>query len=186
MSVITLITLLRKREGITLIIVGVLAIFVHLAYIKYELIAPVLSGLRTETAASHLLISAGYFLLRERLVRYMKPWMPVLALFAGFLCYLSALPWWAPIILSPFLLAFAINHLSEAAQAAHSALAAAPLRLFGLWSYSIYLWQQPVYKYKSLFVHGDAVLAFIVSVLLGLFSFYLIENPVRDWLNKVW
>jgi peptidoglycan/LPS O-acetylase OafA/YrhL len=173
---------------------GATAIAVHLAYIAFPSIAPPFYGLRTETAASHLLISAGYLLMRKRTVAFVRPWMPLVALFAAIGCYTEIAPWWAPIILSPFLLAFAVNHLSETPRFIRSALAFAPLRLLGLWSYSIYLWQQPFY-FSGRFIlghlgfhseSGQGAMACAAAISVGVLSFYFFENPTRTWLNKVW
>jgi len=107
--------------------------------------------LRSEAVASYLLISAGYYLLRHKFVPYVKGWMPVAAFLLAFLCYFqSFMPWAIKVAVSPFLLAFAINHLSEACQGIKDILSFKPLRLIGIWSYSVYLWQQPFYIYLCL------------------------------------
>ena len=95
-------------------------------------------------------------------------------------CLLSA-----PIVLSPFLLAFAVNHLSETPRLFRSALAFWPLRLLGLLSYSIYLWQQPFFSHHY-FGHNGNVASCAAALATGAVSFYLIENPIRTWLNKRW
>lgn len=62
----------------------------------------------------------------------------------------------------------------------------APLRQLGLWSFSIYLWQQPFY----LWVHSDTrispMLGLVLALMCGLLSFYLIESPSRTYLNAHW
>ena len=71
--------------------------------------------------------------------------MPLVSFAAAIACYTKIAPWWASMVLSPFLLAFAVNHLSETPPFFRTLLAFPPLRLLGIWSYSIYLWQQPFY-----------------------------------------
>ena len=65
---------------------------------------------------------------------------------------------------------------------------AGPLRLLGIWSYSIYLWQQPFLTHNYFAYFGDDrnVISFIAAIATGVASFYLFENPIRTWLNKVW
>ena len=62
----------------------------------------------------------------------------------------------------------------------------APLRQLGLWSFSVYLWQQPFY----LWVHGDAhlspVLGLALALICGLLSYYFVERPARTYLNTHW
>lgn len=61
-----------------------------------------------------------------------------------------------------------------------------PLRLLGLWSFSIYIWQQPFY----LWVHGEEhvspALGLALALICGLLSFYLVERPARTYLNTHW
>jgi peptidoglycan/LPS O-acetylase OafA/YrhL len=66
------------------------------------------------------------------------------------------------------------------------ALSLKPLRQLGTWSYSIYLWQQPFYFW----MHNDKrltpVLAFVMALMCGLISYYLVERPARTYLNTHW
>jgi len=183
LSILASLALLRRREGWLLIGVGMLTIVLHVAYIKVPALKPPSGDLGTEVVASHLLISAGYFLICAPLRRFVQPWMPVAALCCAGVCYTSLAPWWSAMLLSPFLLAFAINHLSDAPHAFRRALALPLLRLLGVWSYSLYIWQQPFYEFSDLLVPGGA---FAGALTLGLVSFYCFENPVRTWLNKNW
>jgi peptidoglycan/LPS O-acetylase OafA/YrhL len=65
----------------------------------------------------------------------------------------------------------------------HAVLAAAPLRMLGLWSFSIYVWQQPFYLLSK--YHGmPHVLGLALAVACGVASFYLVEQPSRTWLNR--
>ncbi|MEG1833415.1 MAG: acyltransferase [Burkholderiaceae bacterium] len=140
-------------------------------------------GIRTETASSHLLISAGYLLVREKFEPYVAPWAPPLALGLGIFCYTHWAPWWGMALVAPFLFAFAVNHLHQAAKHFTVALAWRPLRMLGIWSFSIYLWQQPFYLWRAEFPVG---MALVLALLMGLLSFYWVEQPARDWLNTRW
>lgn len=79
--------------------------------------------------------------------------------------------------------ALAVNFLEGAPRLIHAALSFRPLRQLGLWSFSIYLWQQPFYLY----VRREGLSPFIgvgLAVLAGLLSYYLVENPARTYLNR--
>jgi len=57
--------------------------------------------IRTEIAASFLLVSAGYFLVKHRVAPYVRPWMPLLALGLAVPGYLPHAHWWVSAIVSP-------------------------------------------------------------------------------------
>jgi peptidoglycan/LPS O-acetylase OafA/YrhL len=88
--------------------------------------------------------------------------------------------------LRTYLLAFTVNHLSEVPRFIQLVLATSAMRLLGIWSYSLYLWQHPFYKLKDYFGTGFDLLALLLAMFVGVLSFYLYENPTRTWLNKVW
>ena len=185
LSLVTLIAPLRGREGPFLLLAGTISIAIHFAYAAFPSIAPAgFAAVRTEAAAGHLLISAGYLLMRKRYVPPVRPWMPLAATAAAAACYAGFAPWWSSIVLSPFLLAFAVNHLSETLRGS-AALSLAPLRLLGIWSYSIYLWHTPFFS-QNYFGRGGHAASCAVAIAVGVLSFYLYENPIRTWLNRVW
>ena len=66
LGLLTLATALKGREGPVLLLAGMLSIAVHAAYRAFPDMAPTSCEARTEAAAGHLLLSAGYFLLRGR------------------------------------------------------------------------------------------------------------------------
>jgi peptidoglycan/LPS O-acetylase OafA/YrhL len=185
LSLVTLIGLLRGREGPALVLAGTLCVAIHLVYFAYPALAPRGPFARTEAAGSHLLIAAGYYLMRKRYVPLVRPWMPLAAFAAAVFCYTLIAPWWCRILLSPYLLAFTVNHLSETPSWCRAALALAPLRLLGIWSYSIYVWQQPFLTQRYLF-SDHRVFWCTAAIATGVASFYLYENPIRTWLNRVW
>jgi peptidoglycan/LPS O-acetylase OafA/YrhL len=185
MSGLILIALIRGREALMLIGAGLLTFVIHAAYVALPRFAPPNYNIHTEIVASSILFSAGYCLLRHRVVRWVRPWMPVAAFFLAVTCYWSRTPTWTWSVLSPLLLAFTVNHLSEAPQFVRNVLSVRALRWFGVWSYSLYLWQQPFANYHSRIVGGSAV-AIAATMVVGLSSYYFLENPVRTWLNSWW
>ncbi|MEQ1842780.1 MAG: acyltransferase [Verrucomicrobiales bacterium] len=191
LSLVTLIALARKREGWILCLFGVLSVGIHLIYLKIRATAP--PGdfwIRTEVAAGNLLLAAGYSLLKHRVVPHVRSWMPVATFLAAiFLYYGAIVPWIYTMTVAPFLLAFTVNHLAETPRFVRRALSFAPLRLMGICSYSIYLWQQPFYHYRreiGAALGGQPLAVLGIAVATGFMMFYLFENPVRTRLNKIW
>jgi len=183
LSLLTLVAVLRQREAWVLAAVCAATMGLYYVYETTPRIASTSFEIRTEIASSFLLASAGYFLVKHRLSPFVKPWMPLLALGLAVPGYLPHAHWWMSAIVSPLALAFCVNHLAATPAAVREALASWPLRMMGIWSYSIYLWQQPFYDYKASLPDGVAVVA---AMLTGLASFYLFENPCRNWINKRW
>jgi peptidoglycan/LPS O-acetylase OafA/YrhL len=183
MSALTLFRLSRSGEAGVLLAAGLASIAVFLAYFKIPDLQPQWGTLGTEVAAVHVLCSAGYFLVRDRLSMFVRPWMPLLTFLLAVICYTDVAPWWSNSLLAPMLLAVTINHLHQAPRFVLWLLSTPGVRLLGIWSYSIYIWQQPFYKYSAMFPPGGALAA---ALAVSLASFYLFENPVRTWLNKNW
>lgn len=78
--------------------------------------------------------------------------------------------------------AVALNLMSGAPGWLHAALSWRPLRQLGLWSFSLYLWQQPFYLY----LHDRPLLGVALALPAGVAGFYLLERPARAWLNRHW
>jgi peptidoglycan/LPS O-acetylase OafA/YrhL len=189
LSLLTLIAAFKSKEYIPLLLLGTGSILLHGIYIKFPSFAAENFHLKTETLASHLLISAGYFLIKDRFRRVIRAWMPLLAFALALACYHEQAPWFAKWLFTPFLLAFTVNHLDVLPSIFMSALKFMPLRLLGMWSFSIYLWQQPFYfygvKYGEAFNFAGPILL-SVSLFIGAISFYFFENPVRKYINNNW
>lgn len=193
MSILTLIVFIRKREGVVLLCVGMAALLTSRYYARYPDIAPDLFQLRTECAASFIMISAGYSLLKANFKCLVTPVMPAISLAVAVSCYFKGFPYWGgKVYLAPFLLSFTVNHLSEASKFMIKMLSFRPLRLLGFWSYSIYLWQQPIYLFYKKKMYPTVVppgaitssAALVSAVFIGAASFYFFENPTRRWLNE--
>ena len=143
------------------------------------------SLIRTESAIGFIAFSAGYHLIRTEYRLKCNPHLPLVLLLIAAICYISALPIWLTFALSPILLGVAVNHILEAAKYLQGFLTFTPLRWLGLMSYSIYLWQQIFYKlYYAL--PGQKITGFFLSIAVGAASFYVLENPLRNYINKRW
>jgi len=190
LSLLTLISLFAKRVYLPILFLGFCSLVLHYLYIEFPSIASENYYLKTEIVASFLLISAGYSLIKHKFEKFIPCWAPVVSLSLAFLCYSKYSPHGAAgWLLSPFLLSFAVNHLNLIPDFFKNLLRFLPLRLLGLWSFSIYLWQQPFYYYGvkggDAFLYAGPVLL-VISILIGVVSFYFIENPARKYLNNVW
>jgi peptidoglycan/LPS O-acetylase OafA/YrhL len=141
--------------------------------------------IRTESAVVFIFYSAGYGLLRRQMNWTLPSWVPILCLALTVICYVEALPLWLIFSVSPIALAVAVNHLDHIPRLLHAVLTFPALRYLGLWSYSIYLWQQFFYEYAWAFPLSK-ILPPILAVVAGILSFYLFENPVRHYINNRW
>jgi peptidoglycan/LPS O-acetylase OafA/YrhL len=185
LSLLTLISFLRGREWITLILSGVFCLLLHGVYIRFPAYAPHWTGHGSENAAAPLLISAGYSLCCARVSPQIRAWMPLAALGSATVCYSDLSAAWSSRLFGPFLLAFTANHLAQSPPWFRAALESHSLRLLGVWSFSIYLWQQPFYKNIES-IPGGAPTALGLAIFTGLASFYFLENPMRTWINNRW
>lgn len=139
--------------------------------------------LRTEVSAFGIVVSA---LLLVCMHGRKPPRLPLIV-FALLMGVGLASQWWsvpaplATIAVGAF--ALALNLLHRAPPSLHAMLSWRPLRQLGLWSFSVYLWQQPFYLY----VHKgkmSPVTGVGLALLAGVLSYYLIERPGRAFLNK--
>jgi peptidoglycan/LPS O-acetylase OafA/YrhL len=79
-------------------------------------------------------------------------------------------------------LATAVSSLDTAYPPLRAVASWLPLRVLGLWSFSLYLWQQPFYVAKGAGMLS-VPLALAGAVVAGAASYYLIEQPARRYLN---
>lgn len=107
-------------------------------------------------------------------------WVPVTTLLIACICRFMPDPALS-LAVSPLALMLAINTIDSAPEPVLRFLGSRPLRQIGLWSFSLYLWQQPGFTYR---IEGVPLwIALPPSIALGLASYYGIEQPARRWLN---
>lgn len=188
LSVLTIFLKKRTHIAFVLFMVGVLSIATHYYYIYSHL--PDRYLIRTEANLSFIFLSAAYFLTKDKFTRFIPQWLPVFTFLLALFFYSPYAHWAFKFILAPFVLAFTVNHLDGLSFFVKQILCLGYLRLLGIWSFSIYLWQQPLYFYISkpgvYLFDGIGVTFFTVSIFLGALSFYLLENPIRGYLNNNW
>ena len=81
--------------------------------------------------------------------------------------------------------ALAINILPNAPNRIQQLLSFMPLRVMGVGSFSVYLWQQPFY----LAVHAGSIpmyVGVVMAIACGTASFYFLERLLRRYLNLNW
>ena len=135
---------------------------------------------RTDVRLAPVFLSAGLYLL----IRKMKS--PPGSLAAA--CVLVSLPIYLLVdplplkyIVPTILLAFAVNTIDFAPKAVLGLLSWRPLVGVGMISYSLYLWQQPFFV-----VTRGSSLAIAPVFVAALLSYWVVEKPVRLWLNERW
>jgi peptidoglycan/LPS O-acetylase OafA/YrhL len=187
MSLLTLFLKSFMRIGITLISIGLFSILWNLYTAMDPSLAWLEQNLHTEVNLAPILFAGGYALIKDKFELGIKGWMPVVAIAITAYCFTTHAPWYLEIILTPFLLAFAVNHLDRASNWFIYILNIPALRLFGLWSFSLYIWQQPFYRYSLEHELKSGTIGFIsfsVSLVVAVVSYYFFENPVRKYINK--
>ncbi|HBR96482.1 MAG TPA: hypothetical protein DD979_03775 [Gammaproteobacteria bacterium] len=186
MSVLTLILVSTVKVSRVLLGIAVASLAISVYYELTQDYEQTYFLLRTESAICFIMFSAGYRLFVRDYGVVVHPFLPVLALLLAMSCYLVALPFWMSFVFPPVLLAFAINHIAATPEWFRCVLASRPLRLLGLWSYSIYLWQQPLFEYKWALPGPDFALPLGMAVVVGILSHALIEAPARQFINQRW
>jgi len=148
MSIMTLFILRNTNVSYTLITLGFVSIGISFYYYLNGASAPIEFGIRTESAVSFIFLSGGYNLIKKRLNITTHPLLPVVTMLGACICYMEIMPAWPGFSLSPLLLAFTLNHIQESTRIFRALLENKIVRLMGIWSFSIYLWQQPFYRYN--------------------------------------
>jgi peptidoglycan/LPS O-acetylase OafA/YrhL len=181
LATLAVIPLVRYRKGFVLVGCGLLTFAAIALYLVFDDRPTEPWAIRTEAAATCLMLSAGY---RQIRLKGVPAWAPVLALALGVACYLKAVPIAAKVGIAPFLLAFAMNHIGETYAGFLKLFENRALVMVGLWSYSLYLWQQPFYKLSM--AGYSSALMLLAAFVVSLASYYVFESPIRCWLNEHW
>lgn len=186
LSLLTLCFINTRRIAFVLLTLGTLTLALSTYHYQRSAVEEFpLYLIRTECAVIFIFYSAGYGLLQRKHNWTLPQWTPVACFTGAVLCYAQQLPLWLVFSVSPVLLAVAINHLHNVPHMVNRVLTFPPLRFLGLWSYSIYLWQQFFYEYAWAFPFSK-VLAPTLAIVAGIISYYLFENPIRNFINRKW
>lgn len=169
-------------------LIGFMGIFALIdGLLSYELTRQYeLTYWRTDVHIESILISAFICLGKQdsSCPSFLRlPFVSVGAVLIGALAFMDSVPLPLHYIIGTTCLAIAINFLDTASSKVKMALSCLPITFLGVWSFSLYLWQQPFYKYVY-FKEAPPLLMLSGAFLAALASFYLIERPARSWLNK--
>ncbi len=186
LSLMTLLFINRNNAMKALLSVGLTSLAISLYYHATQDYNETYFLLRTESAIAFIMFSSAYRLFVAERDLQPHPWLPIISLVLAASCYLVAAPFWMSFVFPPFLLAFSVNHLQSTLKCFQQILSLKWLRILGMWSYSIYLWQQPFYEYKWAFPGPDYAIPLILSIGAGFFSYSYVELPARTAINRWW
>lgn len=179
----------RLRGGRGIAAVGVIVAGALLANALYSLVpglGPAGFHLRTEVA-SFGIFASGLVLLSvtHGKIRLNSPWIAPVALVVGVLAHWWSVPPGLRVVVGWGAFALAVNAMPSAPRWFLSIFESAWLRQLGVYSFSLYLWQQPFYQ---LYRHNglSPLLGFALALVVGWVAFHLIESPSRAYLNKKW
>ena len=129
--------------------------------------------------ASILLGAAAYLLLRSVKV---PTWTPVLLAVAAVALNFNSVPDPLKYSVGTACLAGVVVFLAQAPKVVVGALSSRPMALFGLWSFSTYLWQQP---FSRIAPFPSNLVWVAAAVVVAFMSYTLVENPARAYLNRL-
>jgi peptidoglycan/LPS O-acetylase OafA/YrhL len=138
---------------------------------------------RTDTRIASILMSCAVYLAVQRHKAAIPGWLPLLAGGAGLLLSLDYFSDGLRYSLGTLCFALAVATIDAAPNWLRRTMSLGLVRQIGLWSFSLYLWQQPFYKLMPYASRSAMVPA---AIACGLLSFYLIEQPLRRFLNGRW
>jgi len=166
----------------------IIVLLITILYVLGVISSPVASPFRTHTevASLGLLASAAYVTLRPQ--RNFLFWnkSPLIPLFSLAIAIVIFIPNRKDaeslnMIISPVFAAIAVNHAENFPLWIKKLLSSRILVWFGRCSFSLYLWQQP---FHFLVINSGLphVIGVVSAISTGILSFYLIENPSRNYL----
>ena len=133
---------------------------------------------RTDVRASSILISAAIYLHLRSNNTQIDPLLCAVAIMSGITLELLRIPDPIKYSLGTLLLAIGVAGAEKLPDIVKAVLTSRVVTTFGLWSFSIYLWQQP----GALKDH-HVLLFLLAAIVAGVTSFYLVEKPARRWIN---
>lgn len=135
---------------------------------------------RTDVRIASILAGAAVYL--HLRTRSSPPWLPIAAGVLGLVLSTNPVPDVVKYTLGTLCLAVSVVTLPSASRLVLSVLEHPVIVRIGLWSFSLYLWQQPFYKLRGQF---PTVVLLAAAVACGLVSFYFVEQPARRWINTM-
>ena len=186
MSLLTLIMVCQRQAAVTFFCLYLASVTIcfHL-YFSLPADEFKMTLFRTETTIGFIMFSAAYCLAKRQYKIKLGRYTSVICLALAAACYLEFMPIWLTFLACPVLLGVAVNHLADSAKGLEPLLCNWTVRKMGVISFSVYLWQQVFYMYWYA-LPGGVITGFVASIVVGVASFYLFEDPVRKYINKRW
>jgi len=141
--------------------------------------------IRTESAIVFIFCSAAYALLKNKYNLQGHPIVTCICILGSSICYIEQLPDWLIFLVSPLLLSIAVNHMDNLNNYLKIIYTNTVIRYIGIYSYSIYIWQQLLFDYAWAFPYHKSFNA-LLAILIGALSYKYLENPVRHYINVKW
>jgi len=126
--------------------------------------------------------SDPYMIVRDSKNGELQSWAIATLFGAGVLLNFNAVPDTIKYTVGTTLIAFSLVNLSNAPDAALRVIRLPAVTFFGLMSYSIYLWQQPFWRYTEHMI--TRAVALLIALIFGYLSYRFIEGPSRRFLNR--
>jgi peptidoglycan/LPS O-acetylase OafA/YrhL len=137
---------------------------------------------RTDVRMSSILLGAAAFLARaEGRIVLNGAWPPMIGLI-GISLNLDAIPDPLKYTVGTACLALCVANIDYAGRRVVGLLSNQWLVYAGTISYSVYIWQQPFFELAHRY-SGHRLLLCSLALACGVVSYYLIESPIRSWLN---
>lgn len=136
---------------------------------------------RTDVRVASIIVSCGlYLILFDKRVH---PLVPIVTGVVGTFLNTYLFPDVLKYSAGTFLLAVSVTTIGASHPLVLRILSNPFLTVAGLWSFSLYLWQQPFTKVLH---HWPFAAKLALLLAASLISFYLIEQPARRYLKKIW
>lgn len=146
---------------------------------------------RSDVRGASILAGAGAYLLIEGLRESGRPlpgWTSIAFGLAATALQINPVPDYIKYSIGSALLAMSIAMLPSSPHVLKQTLSIPPLTFLGLTSFSLYLWQQPLFilltERRPFGGPASNVIMLACACALGLASYYLIESPARRALNR--
>mgnify|MGYP000671573556 FL=1 len=139
---------------------------------------------RTDTRGASIIVSCAIFLLLNKKNYTAPSWLPVTTIIGGILFSFQEVPDPIKYSLGSTLMAIGLCTIKRLPSPLLNILESKPFLSLGLISFSLYLWQQPMYK---LYENGwNKYLMIASAFVLSYASYKLIEGPARRFINTTW
>jgi peptidoglycan/LPS O-acetylase OafA/YrhL len=158
-----------------------LSAILAVCYAKFPNFSPPSGTEGTEVASAFIVASCAIRLLVEHFRIRFSVWFFPLVTVIGSLGVSARVPWYLTTIWGPLFFSLSVNSLDSTFQGIRTTLSHRAIVFVGVASFSLYIWQQPFYKFRD---NLPAGVAFVGATTVALLSFFFFEDPIRRWMNS--